>query len=247
MGCDDVRTSLPAYVDGELPATEALAIAAHLSGCEACAIEHEGLREAVSAIHGQFPMLRAPDALRARVTGAPRVLSLSRWNPRAWGIAASFMVLAAAAYTAGAYGRSASEPGMADQALAAHLRSLQAAHLTDVASADQHTVKPWFAGKLPFAPPVRRLEAQGFLLLGGRLDYLAGRPVAALVYQRRAHLINVMVYPDPSTSASAPTIVSRDGFQLAHWSTEGFGYWVVSDLNANELQTFCSLLKTHAE
>jgi len=123
---------------------------------------------------------------------------------------------------------------LADQLLASHLRALQPGHLMDVASNDQHNVKPWFDGRLDFAPPVKDLTADGFVLSGGRLDYLAGRPVAALVYHRQLHVIDVYVRPDggamPASSAS--------GYNMVSWTQGGFAFTAISDLNTAELQLF---------
>jgi len=127
---------------------------------------------------------------------------------------------------------------LATQLIASHVRSLMANHLTDVASSDQHTVKPWLDAKLDFAPPVVDLSSEGFPLVGGRLDYLDNRPVAALVYQRRKHFINLFVWPG-ETGAARPTMaMSHEGYQLLHWADPDFNYWAVSDVNANDLQTF---------
>jgi anti-sigma factor RsiW len=127
---------------------------------------------------------------------------------------------------------------LATQLIASHVRSLMANHLTDVASSDQHTVKPWLDAKLDFAPPVVDLAGEGFPLVGGRLDYLDNRPVAALVYQRRKHFINLFVWPG-ETGAARPTMaMSHEGYQLLHWADPDFNYWAVSDVNANDLQTF---------
>jgi anti-sigma factor RsiW len=127
--------------------------------------------------------------------------------------------------------------------LTAHVRSLQLGHLTDVVSTDQHTVKPWFTGKLDFSPAVPRLEADSFPLVGGRLDYVGGRAVAALVYKRRAHVINVMTYPVASDATAGLHLETHRGFQIANWSDGGMAYWVVSDLNADELRAFCALMR----
>ncbi|MBA3356983.1 MAG: anti-sigma factor [Pyrinomonadaceae bacterium] len=116
-------------------------------------------------------------------------------------------------------------------------------HLTDVPSSDQHTVKPWFDGKLDFAPPVTDLTAQGFPLVGGRLDYISNRPVAALVYQRRQHFINLFIWLSTNDSESGNKIMTRQGYNLIRWNQSGMTYWAVSDLNLNELQEFAQAVQ----
>jgi anti-sigma factor RsiW len=127
---------------------------------------------------------------------------------------------------------------LATQLIGSHVRSLMANHLTDVASSDQHTVKPWLDAKLDFAPPVVDLASEGFPLVGGRLDYLDNRPAAALVYQRRKHFINLFVWPGEAGAAKPTMAMSHQGYQLLHWADPDFNYWAVSDVNANDLQTF---------
>jgi anti-sigma factor RsiW len=241
---------LSAHIDGELDAGEALDVAAHLATCETCAAEYSLLLNTVESMHQHLPPLRAPNALRERVVAAIHTTALppertfrAARSYRPWAVAATVVAMVGAAYGIGARSSPPSATPMTDAVLTAHVRSLQQGHLTDVASTDQHTVKPWFTGKLDFSPTVPRLESEGFPLLGGRLDYVANRAVAALVYQRRAHIINVLTYPSESREATAPHLESRRGFQIASWSASGKAYWVVSDLNADELRTFCSLLR----
>jgi anti-sigma factor RsiW len=133
---------------------------------------------------------------------------------------------------------------LATQLIASHVRSLMANHLTDVASSDQHTVKPWLDTKLDFAPPVVDLSGEGFPLIGGRLDYLDNRAVAALVYGRRKHFINLFVWPAASTESKTPKTITREGYQLLHWADSDFNYWAVSDVNADDLQTFKQQFET---
>jgi anti-sigma factor RsiW len=254
MPADDMHLwyldRLSAYIDGELEADEALDIAAHLAACEACAAEYTLLLSTVETMHEKMPPLRAPSALRERIVTAIREPAPPRAHTfrtarsfRTWAAAASVMLMIGVAYGVGAHTSSPSLGSTADAMLTAHVRSLQLGHLTDVVSTDQHTVKPWFTGKLDFSPAVPRLESEGFPLVGGRLDYVGNRAVAALVYQRRAHIINVLTYPSESAAAVAPHLETRRGYQIANWSAGGMSYWVVSDLNADELRTFCSLMR----
>jgi anti-sigma factor RsiW len=145
---------------------------------------------------------------------------------------------AAAATVMFAIVRSDQDQRMFSEVISAHLRSLQAEHLTDVETSDQHTVKPWFNGKLDVSPPVIDLTAQGFTLLGGRLDYVDGAGVAAIVYRRRRHIINLFVAPGAGTEDKRAKIETVQGFNIRRWTEQGLNFWAVSDINTEELQEF---------
>jgi len=130
-----------------------------------------------------------------------------------------------------------------DQAVANHVRSLLAAHLVDSASLDQDTVKPWLDGEIDFAPEVRDLSTNGFPLVGGRLDYLVGKTVAALVYQRNKHPINLFITPEPTSRTTSPTVITQRGYNVFSWTNNGMKYWAVSDLNEGELSEFTELVR----
>jgi anti-sigma factor RsiW len=141
------------------------------------------------------------------------------------------------------FGDNARAEVVAREVLTSHLRSLMPGHLMDVVSTDQHTVKPWFDGRIDFSPPVSDFAADGYRLIGGRLDYLDSRPVAALVYQRRKHIVNVFVWPAADGSQSAVESAAHDGYNLLHWRRGGMNYWIVSDLNAQEMGVFAGMLR----
>jgi anti-sigma factor RsiW len=202
-----------------------------------------------AAITTRVPAFQAPDTLRARVRAAlgaaarvraPRRFSVrGAWRPLA--LAASLAVVALGSWRL-ALQRAAGET-LLDDVLTSHIRSLMPGHLTDVPSSDHHTVKPWFNGRLDFSPPVYDFSGRGYPLLGGRLDYLNGRPVAALVYGRRQHLINEFLWPTGRGPAAVPSTGTRQGYHLLHWTTPDYSYWVVSDLGFPELRDFAGLLR----
>jgi len=156
-------------------------------------------------------------------------------------MAASLAIVAVGSWTLAT--RRAEGALMSEVVLESHVRSLLGDHLTDVTSTDQHTVKPWFNGKLDFSPPVYDFAGKGYPLLGGRLEYLGGKQVAALIYERRKHLINVFLWPTSTGNTSGPANGSMNGYHLHHWSRPDFTYWVVSDLGEVELRQFVGLLE----
>jgi anti-sigma factor RsiW len=127
---------------------------------------------------------------------------------------------------------------IATEVVSAHIRSLQAGHLMDVETSDQHTVKPWFNGKLDVSPPVIDLTAEGFTLLGGRLDYIDGEPVASVIYQRRKHVINLFVAQRLGSAQAGAMAKTVQGYNVRHWSEQGLDFWAVSDLAGDELDEF---------
>jgi anti-sigma factor RsiW len=247
MSCEDARALLPAYVDGELDLVGSLEIEKHLESCRTCALAVENQRTLRSAIESASLHYRPPAALEERIGAALRgeARPQARLKHARW----PWIAIAAAALLAAVFfGRwqtrlqSPAETLLAQEILDSHLRSLLPGHLTDVQSTDRHTVKPWFNGKLDFSPPTDDFSAQGFPLIGGRLDSVSGHTVAVLVYQRRQHLINVFIWPSVGApdSLGGPA-AERQGYNLMHWTQAGFNYWVASDLNSGELQTFALL------
>jgi len=246
MTCEDIRILVHALVDGELDAGHSREVEAHLAKCPGCAVQLRDYRVMRQALSG--PMLRhqAPAALRARIEGALPVRNavapsrrsllkgLAMGSVLSGALAASLVVLVV---------RKEEDQRILGDVVSAHLRSLQGDHLIDVQSSDQHTVKPWFNGRLDVAPPVIDLTAQGFTLIGGRLDYIDGRPVAAVVYKRRAHVINLFVAQVMGPERRA-TIEQVQGFNIWRWTRSDLGFWAVSDINAEELQEFGEKFET---
>jgi anti-sigma factor RsiW len=243
------EAQVDAYLDGELAAGDARELEAHLGQCPECTRFRDGRLELRAAIAAHVPAFQAPGALRGRVRAALRTAARTRpshrfsfgdwWRPLA--MAASLVVVAIGSWNL-ALQRAAGER-LADDLLASHIRSLMPGHLTDVLSSDQHTVKPWFNGRLDFSPPVHDFAGLGYPLLGGRLDYVDGRAVAALAYGRRQHLINVFLWPATRSPSGAPRTRDRQGYHLLHWTTTDYVYWVASDLGLEELNDFAHLVQ----
>ena len=239
------EAQLDAYLDGELTTPDAAELEQHLRACPDCSRLEQRRRAVSAAVREQVLRFRAPDTLRARVRSAVRADVKRRVQPRSYwsalAVAASLAVVAVGGWQAGL--RHAASDALADQLLSSHVRSLMPGHLIDVQSSDQHTVKPWFNGKLDFSPPVYDFAGRGFPLIGGRLEYVGGRPVAALVYGRRQHLINVFLWPTEGGPTGGRPATTRQGYHLLHWTTPAYSYWVASDLGLPELRDFAALLQ----
>ncbi len=256
MGNHSERNLLHAYLDDELDLVRSMELEDHLVECSDCAQELASYR-AVSEIMKREPLrydapkelldkitselrreareAKAPESPRALVENSRRTVPW--WS---WAAVAACLILAAALVAPRMF-RSQEKP-LTQEIVADHVRSLMATHLTDVLTSDQHTVKPWFTGKLDFSPQVRDLSTQGFELIGGRLDYVEGRNVAAIVYQRRKHVINLFTWPAPE-SDEQPHTEGRQGFNVITWRQAGMYYCAVSDLNGQELSTFVDLIQ----
>jgi anti-sigma factor RsiW len=248
MECAEVDVMLQGYLDGELDLAGSLEIERHLSGCQACSQNHQQYRLVRTAINGRVPYFEAPSDLRRRIRSSIRSASRAekgsflrrlQWKILWVPAAAAIVVFAALPYLM----RPAAESLLAQDIVTAHVRSLMPGHLTDVLSSDQHTVKPWFNGRLDFSPPVKDLAAQGFPLVGGRMDYIGRRPVAALVYQRRKHLINLFVWPSQSGDSGAGPTVTQNGYRVIRWSQSGMTYWAVSDVGEADLREFADRVR----
>ena len=248
MNCNGARGLLHAYLDGELDVVRHLEVEHHVQECTACAEEHERQRSLRQAIATAAPYYRAPAGLRERLQAKPDRQSVPARRSRRWMVQlATAASIALAAWGLGRYGpRLTTDDHMADEVVASHVRSRMEKHLFDMPSSDQHVVKPWLTRKLDFAPAVFDLAGDGFPLDGGRLDYLDGRPVAALVYHRREHVINLFITPSSGTKTE-PRTSTRKGFHLVQWSGADMNHWAVSDLNERELMEFVRLVQGHEE
>jgi len=260
MTCDTARALIHGYADGELGLERSLEVEAHIADCAACSAALREIRVLRSALRSGAVTFSAPDALQAKIHHAidggrrpprtsrrdstMRTAPTLRLSYRLSGAIAAAAVLMIIVILGGLHRfDSSSDDLIGSEIVASHVRSLMADHLADVISTNQHTVKPWFDGKIDFAPTVDDFAAQGFPLTGGRLDYADGRPVAALVYRRNKHIINLFTWPIHDASESGPRTEQREGYNIVHWNKGGMAYWAVSDVNGAELMDFATLVR----
>jgi anti-sigma factor RsiW len=260
MNCPDVQHLLNPYSDGELDLVRQLEIEEHLGRCTGCAEQEKNLRSLRAAVSAPALYHRAPAGLLDRITQAqpvtPAELPVLRMRPRAGlrflALAASILlVIAAGTLVLGLWSRNRQSPDdrVAEWIVADHVRSLQLDHLTDVPSSNKHTVKPWFQdeAKIGFVPPVPDLSKEDYTLKGGRLDYVENHQVAALVYLRDKHIINVFIWPTKETeSRTVQRLTTPEHYNVRHWQVSGMVYWVISDLNNQGLDDFVQLFQEHA-
>jgi anti-sigma factor RsiW len=260
MDCKKALALLDAYLDGELDLSASLELEAHLAECAGCRARREALAGLSGRLRAGLTRHAVPQDLRARLvqlagTPAPAAASepapgpanSNRWQRRQFMALAASVLLAVFASGGTTYlaMRPAPEDPLAEEVVASHIRSLMADHLIDVASSDQHTVKPWFDGRLDLAPAVVDLKAQGFALLGGRLDYIDRQPVAAVVYQRGKHLINLFAWPSGGAPQPLRAMTIR-GYNVLSWTAGDLAYWAVSDVNPKDLATLQRLIAQNA-
>jgi anti-sigma factor RsiW len=246
LNCQDAQKLLHGYVDGELDLLQSMEIDQHVQECTACAQAYTDLQAVRTAVKNRAPYFQAPSSLQKRIQSSPRWpnkagFALQSLPLRRLAIAASlvFVLFTAWGLLRLLSDRSADGVSTPELVVASYVRSeMLPTHRLDVESSNQHTVKPWFAGKVDFAPSVPDLTDQGFNLVGGRLDYLDNRKVATLVYQRRQHIIDLFIWAATQDGEAAAKMESRHGYHLIHWTQSGMTYWAVSDLNALELQQF---------
>ena len=242
MQCDEVRPRLEAYVDGELAEAERVQLRDHLADCPECGPEATALEHLRDGIRQSAPVYRAPEALRSEIRFALRrqaATSARGARPAPGWLAYAASILLAVAVGSGGtllITGERQEDAVANELIDSHLRSLLGNHLTDVASSDQHTVKPWFAGRSELSPPAVDLAGEGFPLVGGRLDLITGKPIPALVYRRREHVVNVFVLP--ASRGDLAKTLTRRGYSLRHWDEGDLGFWAVTDAAPSELAEF---------
>jgi len=222
--------------------------------CEECLRAQQNLKALRSLMRDESLYYRASAKLQKNITSAltsevksERRLPVASWRWLAAAASVALAVIATLTLVQRPKGTSA-EDLVAQEVISSHVRSLMDPHHSvDVPSSDQHTVKPWFNGKLDFSPAVENPADEGFPLVGGRLDYLGGRPVAALVYQRHQHYINLFIWPSSDAGEMAEESMKRQGYNLIHWDKSGMEYWVISDLNEAELRQFAEIIQSRLQ
>jgi anti-sigma factor RsiW len=253
MNCQECYDYVDAYIDNELDVAATILVKQHLRDCSKCRQLLEARKALGALLDDPQVSFEAPDSLLAKVQSALPV-ARSDAKQRSWSrlvipwfsvplaLAATLAVMIGLVFVnrGGVFDRSR-DGALAQEVITSHVRSLLATHLLDVPSTDQHTVKPWFDGKLKFSPPVHDFAEHGFRLTGGRLDYFNGREVAALVYQRKLHVINLFIWPSDSGRNTAAESFAKNGYNVSHWERDGFEFWAVSDVNAEDLNAFASL------
>jgi anti-sigma factor RsiW len=244
VNCQQAKPLIEPYADGELDAAGILEVEKHIHDCPACALAWRNAQSLKKVLKQEALFFTAPTELRRAIKAELRsqVEPKSPWSFWSWNWLTTATTSVATACLALLFTvtltRPSAEQRLAQEIVSSNIRSLMADHMLDVVSTDQHTVKPWFNGKLDFSPPVKDLAAQAFPLIGGRLDYIGGRSVAALVFHRNKHVINLFIWPTTEKDSKPTTSASIQGYNVVHWTNAGMAFWTVSDLNGKELMEF---------
>jgi anti-sigma factor RsiW len=244
MNCQQAKPLIEPYADGELDAAGIVELEKHIHDCPTCALAWRNAQTLKKSVKQDSLFFTAPPDLRRRIKAELRsqIETAPRWNFWNWNWLTTATTSVATACLAllltVTLTRPSAEQRLTQEIISSNIRSLMADHMLDVVSTDQHTVKPWFNGKLDFSPPVRDLVAQEFPLIGGRLDYISGRSVAALVFHRNKHVINLFIWPVNEKDSNPAASASLQGYDVIHWTNAGMTFWAVSDLNKKELMEF---------
>jgi anti-sigma factor RsiW len=245
---DYFETYLTAYLDGELDLVTSMDVESHFEECPHCRKDFKDQQTLRKSFRTNLPYFNAPSKLRKNVLSSVRqeIKTAEKPDSVSWrwlGLAASFAIVGIIAFSiAPLLYRQSSDQRLTEDIVSGHVRSLMLPeHTIDVLSTDEHTVKPWFNGKLDFAPPVKNLTDDGFPLFGGRIEHMDNRTVAALVYRRQQHYINLYIWP--STDKKNQIESTRQGYNVIHWACDGMTFWAVSDVNVNDLQNFARLIQ----
>src|SRR5271154_865882 len=244
MNCQQAKPLIDFYADGELDAAGILELEKHFHDCPACALAWRNAQTLKKSLKQDALFFTAPPELRRRIKAELRsqIEPKSRWSFWDWNwlttATTSIATACLALLLTLSLTRPSAEQRLPQEIVSSNIRSLMADHMLDVVSTDQHTVKPWFNGKLDFSPPVKDLAAQEFPLIGGRLDYIDGRSVAALVFQRHKHVINLFIWPTKEENSKPTALAPIQGYNQIHWSDAGMTFWAVTDLNVKELLEF---------
>jgi len=242
MTCNEAEILLHALLDGELDAGNAHQVETHVENCPRCAPQLRAYRELQQAMPIAQLHFTAPMSLRRRIeqalpAAAPPRASSRRSVLKGFVMGTALSTAMAASLVVAVF-RTDQDQRVLGDVVSAHVRSLQGDHLTDVRTSDQHTVKPWFNGKVDIAPPVVDLTAQGFTLLGGRLEYIDGQAVASIVYRRRKHVINLFVTQGAAYENHTAKLQTMQGYNIRRWTAQGLEFFAISDINGEELQEF---------
>lgn len=246
MNHDRAKHLLPAYGDRQTGPVQRFFLGLHIARCPSCLAELEATQALRIALRTNLPSFRAPPSLAMRIGSTlPRETSFRARSPRRLGFVGSALggALAGVILTLGATHMAPAPDPLIAAVVGSHVRSMMADHLTDVPTSDRHTVKPWLSARLDLSPVVKDLGAEGYPLVGGRLDYIDGRRAAAIVYRRAQHVINLFVFVSGGRLDAAPKQEARDGFNIVRWRMGGLDYVAVSDVEATQLMTFAGLVQ----